>query len=52
VRQHHGSDARVVVDHLGLRGARVGIEHFVEVAQTQATPPTSTTCADCAMAPG
>ena len=38
VRQHHGSDARVVVDHLRLRGARVGIEHFVEVAQTQATP--------------
>jgi hypothetical protein len=38
VRQHHGSDARVVVDHLGLGGAGGGIEHLVEVAQTQATP--------------
>ena len=37
VRQHHGSDSRVVVDHLGLGGAGGGIEHLVEVAQTQAT---------------
>ncbi len=36
VREQQGSDPRVVVDHLALGGAGLGVEHLVEVRQTQA----------------
>ena len=38
VRDHRGRDARVVVDDLRLGRARLGVEHLLEVRQTQASP--------------
>jgi len=36
VRDQQRRDARVVVDHLALGGAGLGVEHLVEVGQAQA----------------
>ena len=38
VRQQHRRDARVVVDHLALGEADLGIEHLVEVRKSEGLP--------------